>query len=421
MNYIMLAAALMLAAGQAFAADNPKAETAAEAQSTAAAVAPASASKSTAAAQAKPEAKPKETAKTANKDKVSLPAAKTPGRQVIELPVMPAPAKSDMRGKLLKSSGDKMPNEYTPKLTPETKRKEAEAAEKASLLRKRIKELGAKRKAERKSRERKNVKPPSDKELEKILKNMQSDNYETRRAAFYKIYPLRISFLEGWQPFVGDAKAKASLAELLMRELRYQTPPPDKPGRPCRGDSCPQYLMDLLSAVASIRNAKVAPVLLQSYSGLAGFGGFVHMSVTQYGDTVVPKLLEIHAKGSEEAKNRAFYSLLVLLKGGGWNGDVYAGPESAKAINGIAMSELNARTTPDNLRRKGMAVRLLRDYAVDPKLAAKALEVYRKDESVRRECDNAYFSGILDKELIRYVRVSPSGKPEAQPASKDKK
>jgi len=267
---------------------------------------------------------------------------------------------------------------------------------------------------------------PTEKEVLQYCKDMESGGYDARKAAFYKIYPLRISFTEGWFKFPADSKAKAALIRLLSRELDYQNPPPSVPRRPCRGDGCSRYLMDSLTAVASIRNEHVLPVLLKSYSGLAGFGGFVHLAVTQQGDAAFPQLKALYERSRGEIKDRALFSLLALLKGGGWYGDVRVSPATTAAISAIAKKELQAPTTAENLRRKAIATRLLRTSDINLELTMLATAAYKDDAAVRNECNQSYIAGgIIDKELLRYLRMEATGDkaaatPAAQPAPEKK-
>lgn len=262
---------------------------------------------------------------------------------------------------------------------------------------------------------------PSEAEVLQYCKEMETGGYEQRKAAFYKIYPLRISFTEGWFKFPADKRAKGALINLLNRELDYQNPPPNLPRRPCRGDGCARYLMDALTAVASIRSEVALPVLMKSYSGLAGFGGFVHLAVTQHGDAALPPLRLLYNSAHGEEKDRALFSLLALLKGGGWYGDVRISTATASVIASIAKQELKAPTAADNLRRKSMATRLLRIFDGDLQLNMLAASVYQSDDAVRKECVQAYVGGMIDKDLLRYLRLeAPPGADTARADGKEK-
>ena len=262
---------------------------------------------------------------------------------------------------------------------------------------------------------------PAEAQVLQYCKEMETGDYAQRKAAFYKIYPLRISFTEGWFKFPADKRAKGALINLLNRELDYQNPPPSLPRRPCRGDGCSRYLMDALTAVASIRSEVALPVLIKSYSGLAGFGGFVHLAVTQHGDAALPPLKLLYDSAHGEEKDRALFSLLALLKGGGWYGDVRISTATASVIAAIAEQELKAPTAADNLRRKSMATRMLRIFDGELQLNVLASSVYQSDDAVRKECVQAYVGGMIDKDLLRYLRLeAPPGTDTAPAAAKEK-
>jgi len=261
---------------------------------------------------------------------------------------------------------------------------------------------------------------PGEAQVLQYCKDMETGDYEQRKAAFYKIYPMRISFTEGWFKFPGDKRAKGALINLLNRELDYQNPPPNLPRRPCRGEGCSRYLMDALTAVASIRSELSLPALMKSYSGLAGFGGFVHLAVTQHGDAALPPLKLLYDSAHGEEKDRALFSLLALLKGGGWYGDVRISSATASVIAAIAEKELKAPTAADNLKRKSMATRMLRIFDGDLQLNVLAASVYQSDDAVRKECVQAYVGGMIDKDLLRYLRLeAPPGADTSRPAAKE--
>ncbi|HOX22702.1 MAG TPA: hypothetical protein PLL10_04495 [Elusimicrobiales bacterium] len=246
---------------------------------------------------------------------------------------------------------------------------------------------------------------PSAKQVLQCCKDMDSGDYATRKKAFYRFYPLRIGFQRGWTKFPEDAKAKMAMIALLNRELDYQNPPPDLPKRPCRGDGCSRYLMDLLMAVSSIHSDLALQPLLKSYSGLAGFGGFIYLAVTQRGEAAMPSLLRFYKTGRDEVKERALFSLIVMLKGGGWDGSVRASTASVSAITEIVAQELRAKTEPENFNRKVIATRLLRNYHQNPALSKLAASVYEQEPEIRKACDQSYIGGFMDKQLLRYLRV----------------